>query len=493
MSASTKRKIRQAEREAGTDKKTIAAAQEAAKKAKEKRKWTIGTIIVVLVLALVLFINSSFLVNNSTAVTIGNEDYSPAVVSYHMASQYYNWANQYSSYADLLGLDTSAGIAGLASQGCPLMENGTWKDYFTTAGEQELRQIQVLCDYAEANGIALSEEELAQVDADMEEVKTYAELMGFGSVESFYKQNYGSAVTPEIARQEGIRGTLANKVLTEYVAALDYSESDLEEYYQSLGGERDFFDYSYYYTETEADAQAVLEAYNKAEGDDIQAKLDEAVKSVEADSAAAHMDMIQGASLTSAYKTWLMEQSKAGAATLAQGAENEYYVVVFRGREDNHYNLVNIRHILVKAEASEDGSYSDEAKAAAKKEAEDILAQWKAGAATEESFAELANSLSEDGGSNTNGGLYEGVTKGQMVEEFDAFCFGGHKLGDTGIVYGESSTYAGYHVMYFAGEGELYSNAIAKDGLASGELETFITGLTEGLEIERGFGHRFVG
>ncbi len=493
MSASTKRKIRQAEREAGTDKKTLAAAEEAAKKAREKRRWTIGTIIVVLVLALVLFINSSFLVKNSTAVTIGDEKYSPAVVSYHMASQYYTWANQYSTYVELLGIDTSSGISGLSTQSCPLMNDGTWMDYFTAMGEQELLQIQVLCDYAEANGITLTEEELAEIDADLEETKTYAELMGYGSEKNFYKLNYGSAVTPEVARQEGIRGTLANKVLTEYVAALEFSDAELEEYYQSLGGEYDYFDYSYYYTETEADAQAVLDAYNKAEGDDIEAKLDEAVKSVEADSAAAHIDMTAGSYLTSTYKTWLMEQSKAGEATLAASDAGEYYVVVFRGREDNHYNMANIRHILVMAEASEDGSYSDEAKAAAKKEAEDILAQWKAGAATEESFAELANSLSEDSGSNTNGGLYESVIKGQMVEEFDEFCFAGHKVGDTAVVYGESSAYAGYHVMYFAGEGDLYSNAIAKDALSSGELESFLSSLTAGLESSRGFGFRFVG
>ena len=155
--------------------------------------------------------------------------------------------------------------------------------------------------------------------------------------------------------------------------------------------------------------------------------------------------------------------------------------------------MANIRHILVKAEASEDGTYSDEAKAAAKKEAEDILAQWKAGEKTEDSFAALANELSEDGGSNTNGGLYENVIKGQMVKEFDEFCFAGHKSGDTGIVYGESSTYAGYHVMYYVGEGDLYSNALAKESLSTAAVEALIAEQTSGLEAKDGFGMRFVG
>jgi len=51
------------------------------------------------------------------------------------------------------------------------------------------------------------------------------------------------------------------------------------------------------------------------------------------------------------------------------------------------------------------------------------------------------------------------------VQEFEDFAFAsGRKYGDTGIVYGEvSGSYAGYHVMYYVGEGELYSNYIANN------------------------------
>ena len=493
MSASTSKKERLIAREQGNDKKAIAAEALAAKKAKEKRKWTLGVIIVAVVLAVIFFINSSFLVNNSTALTIGDEKYDAGAVSYHMGSQFYTWANQYGSYVDLLGLDTSAGIAGLAAQSCPLTNDGTWLDYFAGAGEQEMLQIKVLCDYAEKNGITLTEEEIASVDANLEETASYATLMGFGSEENFYKTNYGQAVTPEIAREESLRGTLANKVITEFTSSQEYTDAQLEEQYKSFGGEYDFYSYSYYYTETKADADAVLAAYNKAEGDDVKAKLDEAVKAVDADVKAVHSDNVQAASLSGAYKSWLMEQSKAGEATIAEGNAEDYYVVVFREHNDNHYKLANIRHILVKADASEDGSYSDEAKAAAKKEAEEILKQWESGAKTEDSFAALANELSEDGGSNTNGGLYENVTRGQMVKEFDEFCFAGHTPGTTGIVYGESAVYAGYHVMYFVGEGDLYSNLLAKDSLNTAALENLIAELSEGITSQRGFGFRFIG
>ena len=114
--------------------------------------------------------------------------------------------------------------------------------------------------------------------------------------------------------------------------------------------------------------------------------------------------------------------------------------------------MVNVRHILVTpAEQNEDGTYTDEAWAQAEKKAQELLDTWKSGEATEESFAALANESSEDPGSNTNGGLYEDVYPGQMVDSFDAWCFDeARQPGDTGIV----KTDYGYHVMYFVSKGE---------------------------------------
>ena len=102
-----------------------------------------------------------------------------------------------------------------------------------------------------------------------------------------------------------------------------------------------------------------------------------------------------------------------------------FYVVLFTGKNDNLTNLVNVRHILVsfQGDAQEDGTYSDETKEAARTSAEEILNQWKSGDATEDSFAALANEKSTDGGSNTNGGLYENVFPGQMVAAFSDWCF----------------------------------------------------------------------
>ena len=114
--------------------------------------------------------------------------------------------------------------------------------------------------------------------------------------------------------------------------------------------------------------------------------------------------------------------------------------------------VIDVRHILLIPEggtvdeATGQTVYSEEELAACRQKAEDLLAQWKAGAATEESFAQLANEHSQDPGSNTVGGLYEYVYPGDMVETFDAWCFAENRQpGDTGLVY----TSFGYHIMYF--------------------------------------------
>ena len=61
MSASTERKNRIAAREAGTDKKTLAALEEEKKRAQSKRRWTWGTIGVVVLIAAILLLNSGIL------------------------------------------------------------------------------------------------------------------------------------------------------------------------------------------------------------------------------------------------------------------------------------------------------------------------------------------------------------------------------------------------------------------------------------------------
>lgn len=125
---------------------------------------------------------------------------------------------------------------------------------------------------------------------------------------------------------------------------------------------------------------------------------------------------------------------------------------------------VDVRHILIMPEGADSSTirtetFPQEAWDASKAKAEDILKQWLDGEKTEESFALLANEHSQDGtdtdydGVADSGGLYEGVTTGEMVANFDAWCFDeSRQVGDYDIV----ETEFGYHIMYFCGSDYLW-------------------------------------
>lgn len=143
--------------------------------------------------------------------------------------------------------------------------------------------------------------------------------------------------------------------------------------------------------------------------------------------------------------------------------------------KDTH--TVDVRHILIKPESTPvDGSetgettISEDAWTAAEQKARELLEQYQAGEQTEDSFAVLANENSQDPGSNTNGGLYQGVTQGQMVDTFDSWCFDdSRQVGDTGIV----KTGYGYHVMLYCGSQTTWQDT-AKTALLNGKADTFV-------------------
>ena len=143
--------------------------------------------------------------------------------------------------------------------------------------------------------------------------------------------------------------------------------------------------------------------------------------------------------------------------------------------------------------AQGDEGYEDEQtqlKAAARTKAEEILAQWKSGEATEDSFAQLAMENSADG-SKYDGGLYTRVTKGWAVEEFNDWCFdASRKDGDTGIV---DTTY-GSHVMYFVGYDLPAWAASVTSDLQEKAASEWSTALSENADVQQSdFGMKFVG
>ena len=193
------------------------------------------------------------------------------------------------------------------------------------------------------------------------------------------------------------------------------------------------------------DAQAILDGFQ--DGGDLEALAQEHNGTYSQNESGNY-------SSGSVMSEWLYDSARKSGDSAVLEDGTIQYVVVFHDRFRDENPTIDIRHILVPlgtgsiAEGGE--GYEDEQaqlKADAHAKAEELLAQWQSGEATEDSFAALAMTESTDG-SKYDGGLYAEVYQGQMVAEFNDWCFdAARQPGDTGVV----DTQYGAHVMYFSG------------------------------------------
>lgn len=156
--------------------------------------------------------------------------------------------------------------------------------------------------------------------------------------------------------------------------------------------------------------------------------------------------------------------------------------------------VVDVRHILIAPQGgtkAEDGSttYSDAEWAACEKKAQDLLDRYLNGDKTEEFFGDLAELYTEDPGSKETGGLYENVKTGDMVEEFDAWCFDdSRKAGDTGLV---KTTY-GYHVMFYSDDEPLWIYE-CREAVRDEKIEEFVTAAVDAHELKADYEKMMLG
>jgi len=395
MSASTVKKTRQVAKADGTDKRTIAQRKEAEKKAKEKVKWTIVGIAVVIFIAAVIYLNSGMFYRNTTALKVENPTYaelnieassakfSIAEVNYAYNSQLVTMLNNMGDYASLYGLDTSSS---LKSQECSLFRPSdleeeasyTWDDYFKDAARNQLIQVEALCAYADVNGIALDETDMAEVEETMSGMDEIAKGYGYGNANKFFSANYGTGCTLKLAREFMLKELLAEKVLTTLNDSYTFTQAELDEKYDSVKDTYDTFVYDYYFVEAEEveipaeteDEEASYEttdetmAAAKEKADAILALIEEGKdfttalttvipeitveaytdsdgveheEEVKAPEVSAKED-IAGSSLESVISEWMLSADrKEGDKTVIESEGTGYYVVVFGSRDDNKH------------------------------------------------------------------------------------------------------------------------------------------------------------
>lgn len=521
MSASRQKKLRQEQGTAANETKRRAVSKEE-KSAKRLKVWSvvfyiiIGLMIVGVICAAV--INSGLLHRTLTAVTVGDHKLTPAEMNY-----YYMDAIQgnYISYM----VDNTKPLDKQAYTGSDATEGMTWADYVLDIAVKTARNTYAVYDEAIANGYTLSEEEQAQLDTAINNMDAYASIYGFSSASALLRANYGVGCNVSTYRHYLEVQQVAQSYYNKYVEDLTYTQEEIDA--EAAENPTDYTSYTYRYhlvktadyyetdaeehtdEETEAAKAAAKEVADKLAADakgneelfkssvaaltapeateptepdeDVAIGADNGgeAEPVEEEADTTLNEGILKSRIPTDLQEWVTDASRTAGETTTVETSTGYYVAMYLSSDDNAEKpTVNVRHILI--------STSDDVTAeAAKAKIEEIKAQYEEDP-TEDHFAELANDNSSDTGSNTNGGLYENVYPGQMVAEFNDWCFAeGRKTGDLGIV---ETTY-GCHLIYFVGEGEYsYRDYLVVNKLKAADAEAWYTAATEALTTDTKLG-----
>lgn len=499
---------------------------------RKKISKTVGILVVIVcVCAVVWKAYSGYQEKNGPYVSIGDHDIKKAEFDYYYNSSVNSFASTYGSYASYFGLDLSQPLDQQSYS-----ETMSWKDYFEQQAVEQLKMIYALTDEASEKGFEYDATQ--DYEKTVESIKANAESQDM-SADEYCQALFGSDATLESIEAYVKQSSTASAYYDSVEAAAEITEDEINTYYDENKADYDSVDYrickiaadmpeeeeeaeteaaSEDETETaetmseeeQAAAEAEQQAAEEAAMADAKAKADEMLSKItdEESFTEAYKDYAEDASADSLNTNkkksavspsdvaeWLFDDARqAGDKTVIEYEAGDcYYVVYFLDRYLEHAKTVDVRHILISPETvettTEDGEELSEeeqeqaeaeAKEAARAKAEEVYKEWQSGDATEDSFADLAETYSDDTGSNTNGGLYEAVKDGDMVTSFNDWIFDdARKPGDTDIV---ESDY-GCHIIYFVGDNAEEWYVSIENTILTNKMNDYMTNLTSDLEV----------
>ena len=477
MSASREKKSRQEKNQSGyVDPKLTREKEQASKDRKANTLYGIGAVVFVVVAALVLTLNSGILQRGAKAVTIDGETYTANDVAYYFGNAYGASASELSAS----GLDTSKSL-----REQEVVPGQSWFDYFAEIALNNMAGTAKLVKAAQADGFTADDKVDSVEQSTMDTIDMYASIYGTTRAQ-FIKQQYGKYMTEKDFRRNVRLQALADAYSESYAEAnFSHTDAEIQAEYDADPDAYDTVDVEYVLFNTSlpsdaSDAQkaealsanqakARTAAERAAAGESLEAIADEM------DGTYTHSENATR-NVNSDLMVWAFDAARqSGDTTTVDYSTVGAYAVLFNSRSRSEYHPVTVRHILV-----------DD-----KETAEKLLEQFKSGEAAESDFAALAELNTKDSGSAKNGGLYENIYKGQMVQAFEDWCFDpARQSGDTGIV---ESTY-GCHVMYFVETNPMpYWQFKADSALKSADIEAWNAELGGEAVIEQLDGMKYIG
>ncbi len=310
----------------------------------------------------------------------------------------------------------------------------TWQQYFIDLALSTWKQYCLLVDKGTAEGYELPQEYQDMLDGMRESLDELAEKNGLDGAEAQVERDLGYGCTVEDYKHYMQMNYYAYLYFEHMKQNMEVSEDDINAYFAA----NEEYLAQNEITKDSGIAVDFRDILIKPEGGTL-AQWNSCKQEAQ-----ALLDQWVNAGVSEESFAKLAKENSDDSKTKENGGLLQY---VF----EYYFTRVDVRHILIKPEGgkvSADGRtmvYSEAEWEACRKKAQEIYDQYLNGDRTEESFSDLAVEYSEDGNA-VSGGIYTDVTKGYMVEPFDAWIFDeSRKAGDTGLV----KTQFGYHIMYF--------------------------------------------
>ena len=441
----------------------------------------------------------------SVVATVDGQKISIGMYDYYYASivSYYE---QYASYG-YYSLDTTKDY----SKQYTTDDDGnkiSWQKFFETEALKEVEQITTYYSKALEEGVTLTSAQKKTIEKQISTLKDSASQNDV-SLDQYIKANFGTYCSEDTIRIMLEQYYLSANYKGKFKSETKVTDNDVDKYYNDH--KNDYKKIEFYYIASPYDATddnsknesiktaekimakmkdkksviaLVPEVYSSYIDSQVKSSMEkdstltekkareEAIKSYESNV----VTTVSGSDspFDDKMNTWLFsDDTKVGSKKYYIDEDAKYIYIVLKTskasvEEDETYT---VRHILVAPESgsnssssnSEKTEYTDEQWAAAKKKADSILAKFNKTDKSEYEFAKLAEQYSTDSASTSSGsndsfgGLYESVTLGQMVPDFEKWSIDdSRKYGDTGIV---KSDY-GYHIMFFINDCPEYQSKI---------------------------------
>lgn len=474
------------------DRKVQKRKEEKEKEKKEERiSTTVGIVFLVALVCLVAsFPIRTYLATHETYVVINGEKVNKVEFDYVYNTSKNNYITQYGSYLSYFGLDTSKDLSTQMYS-----DTLTWQDYFEQNAVESLKQNKALM--AEAKAAGFTYDTTDEYNTFKETIKTSAAAAGVSDKE-YVRSIYGSYATmgriEEYVKNDMVMNAYYQKLQEDNAP----SDDEIQNYYEENKATYDSVDYRLTtieadlptepteladpVEETAADTTGTTDgtaatdstqdtAYQPSDAEiakameDAKVLADDAEQTVAKDGEAHENE--KKSSVNYLISDWLFDDArKAGDTTVITNDNSHcYYVVAFEKRYLDETPSADVRVII----PTED------------KTGEEILEEWKNGAATEDSFAELCKKYTQDTSAVENGGLFEQVTKTGMTEELSNWIFdSSRQAGDTVAITVSDSTY----VLYYIGQDQPEWKINIKNTLVSDTMSQHVQDITADVTVE---------